>query len=108
MTPTRRRPSVSETKAWGLKRRGVGLLGKYAVSHDEPLQFEGYKIAAFRTRRQARDFLKERQAPERERTDGWRYWLDTRVVRITIEVRDQERAYQASKPNAIDGSDGRG
>lgn len=74
---------------WGLLHRELGLLGIY-IDHagDIDPPFGGYRIAVYGTREQARRFLRGAQqvSGERDRTDGWRYWLITKVVRVAVTV----------------------
>ena len=66
----------------GISRdRRSGFIGIYPEGPPSPIT-----ARLFATRREAREFLRPKQAPERTRSDGFRYWLLCRVVRVTIEV----------------------
>lgn len=73
---------------WGLMHRELGLLGVFGSGEDGaiPPRLSGYRMMVYETRERARRVLRIHQAPERLRTDGWRYWLETRVVRVRITV----------------------
>lgn len=71
---------------WGLHHRELGLLGVFGGADPIPTRLGGYRTAVYETRTRARQVLRDHQAPERGRPDGFRYWLDTRVVRVRVTV----------------------
>ena len=86
--------SERRTRAWALQHRTEGwLLGRFATGNTlttpagRPV--DGMGTATWATRVTAREWLREavRRSGERERLDGFRYYLDLHVVPIDIIVR---------------------
>lgn len=79
---------MNQRRGWALRHRRLGLLGRFGLQNDQPAPacLQGYRTAVFATRKEARKFLRSRKRQEAMRTDGWRYWLDTTVVPVTVRV----------------------
>jgi hypothetical protein len=73
--------------SWALRFRATGnLAGRFHAGAQREEDGLTAPCLLFRTRSQAREFLSPRQARERTRGDGWRYWLDAHVVRVDVAV----------------------
>jgi hypothetical protein len=86
--------------AWAVKWRSgnrlrgehAHLLGRYHARSPLPREFEGCPWVLFRTRREARDFIRERFAYIAERPDlqcephGWRMPIP---VKVTVAVQEE-------------------